>query len=80
MTERKPYRSDLSDAEWAVIGPQLAVWRAPRPERKVSSNSQPVPQDSGRPANFLDLRVQSCSRTVALRPDGPGPRAAEDRV
>jgi transposase len=41
MTTRKPYRSDLSDAEWAVIEPELAAWRAPRLERKVSSN-QPL--------------------------------------
>lgn len=41
MTTRKPYRSDLSDAEWVVIEPELAAWRAPRLERKVSSN-QPL--------------------------------------
>jgi transposase len=42
MSGRKPYRSDLSDAEWAVIEPELTAWRAPRLERKVSSASQPV--------------------------------------
>ena len=29
------------DAEWAVIKPELAAWRAPRLERKVGSN-QPL--------------------------------------
>ena len=38
MTARKPYRSDLSDAEWAVIEPELAACREPRLARKVSSN------------------------------------------
>lgn len=41
MADRKPYRSDLSDAEWALIRPELAAWREPRLARKVSSN-QPV--------------------------------------
>ncbi len=42
MSGRKAYRSDLSDAEWAVIEPELTAWRAPRLERKVSADSQPV--------------------------------------
>lgn len=42
MSGRKPYRSDLSDAGWALIEPELAAWRAPRLERKVSSESQAV--------------------------------------
>lgn len=42
MSGRKPYRSDLSDAEWAVIEPELTAWRAPRLQRKVSAGSQPV--------------------------------------
>jgi hypothetical protein len=37
MTGRKPYRSDLSDAERAVIEPELTAWRAPHLERKASS-------------------------------------------
>jgi transposase len=41
MTGRKPYRSDLSDAEWAQIGPELTAWREPRLARKVSAN-QPL--------------------------------------
>ncbi len=41
MTARKPYRSDLSDAQWALLEPTLTAWRAPRLERKVSDN-QPV--------------------------------------
>ncbi len=42
MSKRKPYRSDLSDAQWAVLEPALTAWRAPRLERKVSSDNQPV--------------------------------------
>jgi transposase len=42
MSGRKPYRSDLSDGEWAVIEPELSAWRTPRLERKVSADSQPV--------------------------------------
>jgi transposase len=41
MTDRKPYRSDLSDVQWGVIEPTLTAWRAPRLARKVSDN-QPV--------------------------------------
>lgn len=28
MTERKPYPSDLSDTQWALIEPVLAAWKA----------------------------------------------------
>lgn len=42
MSGRKPYRSDLSDAEWALIEPELTACRAPRLERKVSASSQPL--------------------------------------
>src|SRR5258708_26230649 len=41
MTVRKPYRSDLSDARWALLEPMLTAWRAPRLAREVSGN-QPV--------------------------------------
>ena len=32
MTSRRAYRSDLSDARWALIEPILAAWRAARAE------------------------------------------------
>jgi transposase len=41
MTDRKPYLSDLSDAEWALIEPESAARREPRLARKVSTN-QPL--------------------------------------
>ncbi|GAA1680123.1 hypothetical protein GCM10009733_091140 [Nonomuraea maheshkhaliensis] len=31
MTERKPYPSDLSDAQWALIEPVLTAWKAAHP-------------------------------------------------
>ncbi|MEV4477275.1 transposase [Nonomuraea sp. NPDC049504] len=31
MTERKPYPSDLTDAEWALIEPVLTAWKAAHP-------------------------------------------------
>jgi transposase len=37
--ERRPYRSDLSDARWALIEPVLTQWRAARPGLGIS---QPV--------------------------------------
>ncbi|MHB1874400.1 MAG: transposase [Streptosporangiaceae bacterium] len=30
MTSRRAYRTDLSDARWALIGPVLSAWRAAR--------------------------------------------------
>src|SRR5579863_9226696 len=30
MGERKPYRTDLTDGEWALIEPTLAAWREDR--------------------------------------------------
>ena len=32
MTSRRPYRTDLSDARWALIEPALSSWRAARAE------------------------------------------------
>jgi transposase len=29
-TSRRPYRTDLSDARWALIEPMLSAWRAKR--------------------------------------------------
>ena len=29
-TPRRPYRTDLSDARWALIEPMLSAWRAGR--------------------------------------------------
>jgi transposase len=29
-TARRPYRTDLSDARWALIEPMLSAWRAQR--------------------------------------------------
>ena len=31
MAERKPYKTDLNDAEWAVIESLIAAWKAERP-------------------------------------------------
>ncbi|MEV4374739.1 transposase [Nonomuraea sp. NPDC049637] len=31
MTEHKPYPSDLSDAQWALIEPVLTAWKAAHP-------------------------------------------------
>lgn len=31
MTARRAYRSDVSDARWALIEPVFAAWRAARP-------------------------------------------------
>ena len=31
MDERKPYKTDLTEAEWAVIKPLIAAWKAQHP-------------------------------------------------
>ena len=31
MAERKPYKTDLNDAEWAVLEPLIAAWKAGHP-------------------------------------------------
>ncbi|KUN76616.1 transposase [Streptomyces griseoruber] len=31
MGERKAYKTDLTDAEWVVIEPLIAAWKARRP-------------------------------------------------
>lgn len=41
MTPRRAYRSDLSDARWALIEPILAAWRAARAEAGLGL-SEPV--------------------------------------
>ena len=41
MTSRRSYRTDLSDARWALIEPVLAAWRAARAETGLGL-SEPV--------------------------------------
>ncbi len=41
MTSRRSYRTDLSDARWALIEPTLAAWRAARAETGLGL-SEPV--------------------------------------
>ena len=41
MTPRRAYRTDLSDARWALAGPILAAWRAARAEAGLGL-SEPV--------------------------------------
>ncbi|CAL9656485.1 hypothetical protein SUDANB21_06804 (plasmid) [Streptomyces sp. enrichment culture] len=31
MSERKPYKTNLSDEQWALIEPVIAAWKAARP-------------------------------------------------
>ncbi len=31
VSERKPYKTDLSDEQWALIEPVIAAWKAARP-------------------------------------------------
>ncbi|MEU4538743.1 IS5/IS1182 family transposase, partial [Streptosporangium sp. NPDC023825] len=31
MSERKPYPSDLSDEQWALIEPVITAWKAAHP-------------------------------------------------
>ncbi|MFJ2955084.1 hypothetical protein [Streptomyces sp. NPDC087270] len=31
MSERKPYRSDVSDERWALVEPVIAAWKAAHP-------------------------------------------------
>ena len=41
MTPRRAYRTDLSDARWALVEPILAAWRAARAEAGLGL-SEPV--------------------------------------
>jgi transposase len=41
MSPRRAYRTDLSDARWALIEPILAAWRAARAEAGLGL-SEPV--------------------------------------
>ncbi|GLP67187.1 hypothetical protein TUSST3_38090 [Streptomyces sp. TUS-ST3] len=31
VSERKPYKTDLSDEQWALVKPVIAAWKAARP-------------------------------------------------
>ena len=43
VTERKPYPSDLTDAQWALIEPVLTAWKAAHPGRNPADKGF-VPQ------------------------------------
>ena len=42
MSERKPYRGDLSDARRALIEPMLTAWRKARPDRRPTGQPAEV--------------------------------------
>jgi transposase len=42
VSERKPYRSDLSDARWALIEPTLTAWRKARLDRRPTGQPAKV--------------------------------------
>ncbi len=42
MAERKPYKTDLTDAEWAVIEPLIAAWKAVHPSVSGHSGRYPM--------------------------------------
>ncbi|MGW0827033.1 transposase [Streptomyces sp. NPDC002845] len=31
MSERKPYKTDVSDEQWALVEPVIAAWKAAQP-------------------------------------------------
>ncbi|MDQ1022336.1 hypothetical protein QFZ43_008885 [Streptomyces afghaniensis] len=31
MSERKPYKTDVSDEQWALVEPVIAAWKAANP-------------------------------------------------
>jgi hypothetical protein len=33
VSERKPYKTDLSDEQWALVEPVIAAWKAARTAR-----------------------------------------------
>jgi transposase len=43
MNPRRPYRSDISDARWALIEPTLTAWRQARLDRRPTG--APAPTD-----------------------------------
>lgn len=42
MPPRRPYRSDLSDARWALIEPALTAWRQARLDRRPTGAPAPT--------------------------------------
>jgi len=42
MSERKPYKTDLTDAEWAVIEPLIAAWKVGHPSVSGHSGRYPM--------------------------------------
>jgi transposase len=42
VAERKPYKTDLTDAEWAVIEPLIAAWKAGRPSVSGHTGRYPM--------------------------------------
>ncbi|MEU2779678.1 transposase, partial [Streptomyces sp. NPDC007162] len=39
MSERKPYKTDVSDEQWALVEPVIAAWKAAHPS--VSGHQGP---------------------------------------
>ena len=55
MSERKPYKTDLTDAEWAVIEPLIAAWKVGHPSVSGHSGRYPMREIVNA------LRYQNCT-------------------
>jgi transposase len=42
VSERKPYKSDVSDAAWALIEPVIAAWKAAHPSASGNTGDYPM--------------------------------------
>lgn len=53
MSERKPYKTDLSDEQWALIEPVIAAWKAEVRITRKTLLELPDPQPPAPPAPQL---------------------------
>jgi transposase len=63
VRERKPYKTDLSDEQWALIEPVIAAWKAARP----SASGHQGRYEMREIANTLPCQGSTCFRTTCRR-------------
>ncbi|MEV0354379.1 transposase, partial [Nonomuraea sp. NPDC050680] len=73
MSERKPYSSDLSDGQWALIEPIITAWKAAH--RSVSGHQSKYEMREIVNALLYQGRSSTCGSPV--RPCCPSPTNPE---
>jgi hypothetical protein len=62
VSERKPYKTDLSDEQWALVEPVIAAWKAAHPGTLQRESGRARPEAASR----LSMAVRASDTAAAI--------------